>query len=67
MFPEFDHHQRHHVLHIYGLHDITDQTRLTEFERIENFSDLACCIDKAMDNWLMQTENVPREPIFDDE
>jgi hypothetical protein len=60
MFPELEHHGIRYVLHMCGLRDIPSQTRLIEFEGIENVADLANYMDSEIDT--MADRNSKRSP-----
>ena len=60
MFPDLDHHGFRYVLHVCGLREIPAQTRLIEFEGIENVEDLANYTDAEID--AMADRNSKRSP-----
>jgi hypothetical protein len=60
MFPDLDHLGIRYVLHVCGLRDIPSQTRLIEFEGIENVEDLANYTDTELDT--MADRNAKRSP-----
>ena len=41
MFPDLEHQPMRYVLHMCGLRDIPSQTRLIEYEGLEDISELA--------------------------
>lgn len=60
MFPDMEHKEMRYVLHMCGLRDIPSQTRLIEFEGIENVEDLANYTDSEIDT--MADRNSKRTP-----
>jgi hypothetical protein len=61
MFPgDVAHREMHYVLHVCGLRDIPSQTRLIEFEGLENIEDLANYTDAELDT--MADRNSKRSP-----
>jgi hypothetical protein len=60
MFPDMEHQEMRYVLHVCGLRDIPSQTRLIEFEGIENVEDLANYTDSEID--AMADRNSKRTP-----
>jgi len=60
MFPNLEHQGIRYVLHVCGLRDIPSQTRLIEFEGIENVEDLANYTDTELDT--MADRNSKRSP-----
>ena len=61
MFPGLEHQGIRYVLHVCGLRDVPSQSRLIEFEGIENVQDLANYTDAELD--LMADRNSKRTPI----
>jgi hypothetical protein len=60
MFPEMDHHGMRYVLHMCGIRDIQAQTRLIEYEGIEEVDQLAIYDDKEIES--MADRNSKRTP-----
>lgn len=61
MFPGLEHHNIRYVLHVCGLRDIPSQTRLIEFEGIDEVEDLANYTTTEIDQ--MADRNSKRTPI----
>jgi hypothetical protein len=61
MFPDLEHHNIRYVLHICGLRDIPSQTRLIEFEGIDEVEDLANYTNTEIDQ--MADRNSKRTPV----
>ena len=61
MFPELEHQPMRYVLHVCGLRDIPSQTRLIEYEGLENIEDLANYTDMELDT--MADRNSKRSPV----
>ena len=49
MFPGMEHQKMRYVLHMCGLRDIPSQTRIIEYEGLENIEDLANYTDVELD------------------
>ena len=49
MFPDLEHEPMRYVLHMCGLRDIPSQTRLIEYEGLDDISDLANYTDSELD------------------
>ena len=60
MFPDLEHQPMRYVLHVCGLRDIPSQTRLIEYEGLENIEDLAHYTDSELDT--MADRNSKRSP-----
>jgi hypothetical protein len=60
MFPGLEHHGIRYVFHMCGLRDVPSQTRLIEYEGIENVTDLANYTDAEIDT--MADRNSKRTP-----
>ena len=60
MFPGLEHHGIRYVFHMCGLRDLPSQTRLIEYEGIENITDLANYTDTELDT--MADRNSKRTP-----
>ena len=60
MFPEMDHHGMRYVLHMCGIRDIQAQTRLIEYEGIEEVDQLAIYDNKDIES--MAGRNSKRTP-----
>ena len=60
MFPDLENHGIRYVFHMCGLRDIPSQTRLIEYEGIENVTDLANYTDAEIDT--MADRNSKRTP-----
>ena len=60
MFPNVDSHAIRYVLHVCGLRDVPAQTRLIEFEGIDEVDDLANYTDAEIDQ--MADRNSKRSP-----
>ena len=60
MFPELENHEIRYVFHVCGLRDIPSQTRLIEFEGIDEVNDLANYTDSEIDQ--MADRNAKRNP-----
>jgi hypothetical protein len=60
MFPDLNHHGFRYVLHVCGLRELPAQTRLIDFEGIENVEDLANYTDAEID--AMADRNSKRSP-----
>ena len=61
MFPgDVAHREMHYILHVCGLRDIPSQTRLIEYEGLENVEDLANYTDAELDT--MADRNSKRNP-----
>jgi len=60
MFPELEHHGIRYVLHVCGIRDLQAQTRLIEYEGIEDVEQLAIYDDKEID--AMADRNSKRTP-----
>lgn len=60
MFPNVDNHAIRYVLHVCGLRDVPAQTRLIEFEGIDEVDDLANYTDAEIDQ--MADRNSKRSP-----
>ena len=54
MFPEHKHQHKYYALHVHSLCNIAAQTRLIEFEGIENSSNLANYTDDEIDTMADQ-------------
>jgi hypothetical protein len=60
MFPNLEHQPMRYVLHVCGLRDIPSQTRLIEFEGLEDINELANYTDSELD--AMADHNSKRSP-----
>ena len=60
MFPEVGNHAIRYVFHVCGLRDVPSQTRLIEFEGIDDIDDLANYTDAKLDQ--MADRNSKRNP-----
>jgi hypothetical protein len=60
MFPDLEHHGMRYVLHMCGIQDIQAQTRLIEYEGIEEVDQLAIYDDKEIES--MADRNSKRTP-----
>ncbi len=60
MFPNLEHQPMRYVLHVCGLRDIPSQTRLIEFEGLEDINKLANYTDSELD--AMADRNSKRSP-----
>ena len=60
MFPELENHEIRYVFHVCGLRDIPSQTRLIEFEGIDEVNDLANYTESEIDQ--MADRNAKRNP-----
>ena len=60
LFPDVEHHAIRYVFHICGLRDIPSQTRLIEFEGIDEVNDLANYTDTEIEQ--MADRNAKRSP-----
>ncbi|KAI2490039.1 hypothetical protein MHU86_24554 [Fragilaria crotonensis] len=60
MFPDLEHQPMRYVLHMCGLRDIPSQTRLIEFEGLEDINELANYTDSELD--AMADRNSKRSP-----
>jgi hypothetical protein len=60
MFPELEHHGIRYVLHMCGIRDTQSQTRLIEYEGIEEVDQLAIYDDKEIES--MADRNAKRTP-----
>lgn len=60
MFPGLEHQPMRYILHVCGLRDIPSQTRLIDFEGLENIEDLAHYTDGELDT--MADRNSKRSP-----
>ena len=60
MFPELEHHGIRYVLHVCGIRDLQAQTRLIEYEGIEEVEQLAIYDDKEIES--MADRNSKRTP-----
>jgi hypothetical protein len=60
MFPNLEHQPMRYVLHMCGLRDIPSQTRLIEYEGLEDISELANYTDGELD--AMADRNSKRSP-----
>jgi len=58
MFPELENHEIRYVFHVCGLRDIPSQTRLIEFEGIDEVNDLANHTDRKLTRWPTVTRSV---------
>ena len=61
MFPDVENHAIRYVFHVCGLRDIPAQTRLIEFEGIDDVDDLANYTDTEIDQ--MADRNSKRNPV----
>ena len=61
MFPGLENLRMRYVLHLCGLRDIDPQTRLIEYEGLENVEDLANYTDAELDS--MADRNSKRSPV----
>jgi hypothetical protein len=60
MFPDLEHQPMRYVLHMCGLRDIPSQTRLIEFEGLEDINELANYTESELD--AMADRNSKRSP-----
>jgi hypothetical protein len=61
MFPDMEHQGMRYVLHMCGLRDISSQTRIIDYEGLENVNDLANYTDAELDT--MADRNSKRTPF----
>lgn len=61
MFPDVENHAIRYVFHMCGLRDVAAQTRLIEFEGIDDVNDLANYTDTEIDQ--MADRNSKRNPV----
>ena len=60
LFPNLEHQPMRYILHVCGLRDIPSQTRLIEFEGLEEIEELANYTDAELDT--MADRNSKRSP-----